>query len=209
MKNTYIIIGLVIVVAILAFVFGKKGSVVTPVTSDTDNAVTTVTLSDGTYTLDTEKSTLTIQTEYTNGATEEGTVMFTEGSVMVASGEPFVGTFALDATSLEVPGNLVLGNYLKGKEFLDVDTYPTATFAVNKIIPTPGSATTTGRYIVDGKLTIKDKTTSVSFPATFSQTGRRITADSSFAVNRAEWDLNGNKELKNPVLVELHIEASK
>lgn len=207
MKNTYIVIGAVVVIAIVAFMFGNKKDKVVDMTPDT--TASTVQLSDGTYTVNVEKSTIKWTGEYKSGASQEGLIALKEGSFMVASGEPFMGTFTFDVESLKAESNLVLENYLKGKEILDIDAYPTALFAISKVLPNPASGTTTGKYIIDGKLTVKGKTSSISFPATFSQNGKTIVADSSFALNRTEWGIDANKEIRNAVMIELHIEATK
>ncbi len=208
MKNSYIVIAVIVVVAILAFIFGtRKEEFSEPTETGVVNG--SAILSDGAYKIDTTKSIIKWSGEYSSGAVEEGSVSLSEGGFMVASGEPFMGTFEIDVVSLEANSNLVLQNYLKGTEFLNVDEYPTATFAINKVLPNPVSGTTTGKYIIDGKLTIKEKTASVSFPATFSQNGNVITAESMFAVNRKEWGLDANKEIKDAIIINLYIEASK
>lgn len=170
---------------------------------------TSTSLTDGTYNLDIQKSSVKITGEYVKGPTEEATISFDSGSVMVASGQPFTGTFDVDLTTLTADSNLVFENYIKGRELLNVDENPTAVFIIRSVISAPNVATTTGKYIIEGKLTVKGVTNALSFPVTMSQDGRRIYADSSFAINRAEWGLDANTELRNAVLVDVHIEATR
>ena len=208
MKTSYSVIAVVAVLVAAWFMFGR-GEKLPEATSPEVMAGTTTKLTDGTYKLDLSKSSIKVTGEYLKGGTEEGVVSFASGSLMTASGQPFAGTFEVDLTTLTTEGNLVLENYVKGKELLDVDNHPTSTFVIRTITAAPNVATSTGKYIVEGKLTIKGNTQALSFPITVSQNGNRIYGHSNFAINRAEWGLDANNELRNAVLLDLHIEATK
>jgi len=204
MKNTYITIAIIIIIAVLAFVFGSKKTS----TPETSMQATSTALTDGEYKVDAVASSIKWSIEYPSGATEEGTMDLKSGSLVLANGMPFSGNFDIDMATLKPDSNLVLENYLKAKNVLDVDNYPTSSFVVSKVLPNPVSGTTTGKFIFDGRFTVKDKTASVSFPVTFSQQGNRLTGVSSFALNKSEWGID-NKEIKNAVSLELHIELLK
>ena len=92
--------------------------------------------------------------------------------------------------------------------FLDVDNYPVAKFSITRVLPNPVVGTTTGKYIVDGRLTIKNVEQPISFPITVKQVGNRIIGESSFALNKTLWGVTiGDKAIKDAVFVELYIEA--
>jgi len=203
MKNTYIIITVVLVAAVLAFFFGSNESNAPVVVEEEGGAL----FNESNYSVDTSASSIKWTIEYSTGASEEGTVDLSSGSLVVAEGEPFAGEFLVDMASLHPDSNLVLENFLKAESVLDVDTYPTAKFVISKVLPNPVSGTSTGKYILDGKLTVKRKENPISFPVTFSKENGNLVAISTFALNKSEWGID-NKEIKNAVIVELNIRLS-
>ena len=208
MKNTYIIIGAVVIVAIIAFFVGSRDQVVSPVIINEEES--TSMLSGGTYSVDLEKSYINWSGDYTNGSSQSGKVYLSSGSLSVANTEPSSGNFEIDIQSIKSEDNIVLDNYLKMPDFLDADNYPVAKFSITRILPNPVVGTTTGKYIVDGRLTIKNIEKPISFPIEVKQVGNRIIGHSSFALNRAEWEIkSGDKAIKNAFSVELYIEAVK
>ena len=206
MKNTYIVIGVVVIVAILAFVLGSKKTVA-PTTNNTNGD--TYSVSDGTYKIDTTKSSIKWSGEY-NKSSEDGSMAFSSGSLMVAAGAPSDLSYDIDLNSItDSSGNTVFVNYLKATTALNVDAYPDATFKINKIIANPTTGTSTGKYIIDGWLTIKNVTNDISFPATVSQNGNVVTLDSYFALNLKDWGVNAENLVGNSLVLEMHIEASR
>jgi polyisoprenoid-binding protein YceI len=103
----------------------------------------------------------------------------------------------------------VLENLIKAPNFLDVEKYPTAKLVINKVLPNPVVGTSTGKYIVDAKLTVKDVTEFVSFPITLTEEEGRLVGHSSFAINKALWGIKSpdNKPVKDAVSIDLHVEA--
>lgn len=195
------------VAVIIAFFLGNKKAVL-PATQDTGNS--TFVLSDGTYKVDPSVSTIKWSGEYSTGSTEDGVVSLSSGTVSVVSGMPSTGNFQIDLDSItDSSGNTVFLNYLKAKDALAVDDYPMATFKINKVLPNPVSGTTTGKYIIDGLLTVKDKTDAISLPATITTTGNTLKADSYVAINLLDWGVKSTPLVGNSVIIEMHIEASK
>jgi polyisoprenoid-binding protein YceI len=209
MKNTYIVISVVIVVAVLAFVFGSKKPAIVKVDDVALSPGVDTALTDGSYNIDASKSYIRWSADYTNGAMEEGEILPTTGFVAVVSGSPALGEFNIDMSTIKPDSNIVLENYMKAEGVLNIDRYPYSRFTVTRVLPNPTVSTTTGKYIVDGRLTIKDVTQAISFPITVSENGTRLTADSAFAINMAEWGVKSpvGVNLKEIISVKLHIEA--
>lgn len=97
-----------------------------------------------------------------------GIINFSEGEVGVKDNIIVSGRFIIDINSLQTKDiedteiAKKLDQHLKNSDFFDVAKYPTATFEITKVTPTEE-----GDYnsILEGNLTIKDVTKSVSFNA--------------------------------------------
>ncbi len=206
MKNTYIIIGVILAIAVIAFALSsRKAEPLTPANQDLSSSTA---VEDGRYVANVEGSSIKWTAEYSSGASEEGVVSLKSGFMVVASGEPLSGSFEIDMATLRPESNIVLENLLKAPNILDVEAYPITLFVISKVLPNPVSGTTTGKYIIEGKLTVKSRTNLVSFPVIFSKEAGKLVAVSSFALNKSEWGIE-NKEIKNEVLIYLRIEFSK
>ncbi len=104
------------------------------------------------------------------------------------------GEFAIDMSSIvnediEDPKyRTKLETHLKSEDFFMVEKYPTSKFVITSAKPiknTDGGA----NYEVTGKLTIKDKTHSVSFPAKIEKKDGITTATGSVTLDRTKWDV--------------------
>ncbi|MCB0735701.1 MAG: YceI family protein, partial [Bacteroidetes bacterium] len=74
-------------------------------------------------------------------------------------------------------GKLV--GHLKSGDFFQVDSFPTATF---EVVSVNGNTIT-------GNLTIKGITKSIEIPADVQIAENRLTASSSFTINRNDWGI--------------------
>ncbi|WP_244814410.1 YceI family protein [Caballeronia sp. Lep1P3] len=98
---------------------------------------------------------------------------------------------------------------VRGKEWFDSATYPTATFVSSAIAPAGGN-----QYKVTGKITIKGKSQTVTVPVTITQQGATETFDGSLPVKRTQFDI-GTGEWKDTsvvaddVVIKFHIVAAK
>lgn len=96
------------------------------------------------------------------------------------------------------------------KEWFNAAQFPKASFVSTTIAPVPGPA---GRLTVSGKLTIKGKTTDVSFPLTVKQDGGRQVFDGVLPIKRLTYGI-GEGEWKDTsvvadeVLIKFHVVAS-
>ena len=96
------------------------------------------------------------------------------------------------------------------KEWFNAAQFPKASFVSTAIVPMPGPA---GRLTVSGKLTIKGKTTDVSFPLTVKQDGGRQVFDGALPIKRLTYGI-GEGEWKDTsvvadeVVIRFHVVAS-
>ncbi|OAB75787.1 YceI family protein [Cochleicola gelatinilyticus] len=147
------------------------------------------------YTVDTAAS--KVQWEGSKPAgTHNGTVNVSSGTVSTNDGVIEAGNFVIDMSSitvedLEGEGKESLEAHLKGtvdekkEDFFNINQYPTASFELT------GVSNKEGKTMVDGNLTIKDKTNNISFPATVAMNGDSMTLTSEpFVIDRTEWGVN-------------------
>lgn len=120
-----------------------------------------------------------------------GIVNLSTGSLNVENGEIKGGEFVIDMESikcLDIPENdgknKDLVDHLNGDDFFAVKKYPTAKFVI-------ASAEKSGDNVeITGNLTIKGKTKSITFPASFSQTDIGYSLKSEpFKIDRTQFDI--------------------
>lgn len=194
MKNSYIAIGVIVIVVVLAFVFGKQKTQAPERTTDATEPVTSSTLADGSYRILADSSFIKWKGEYITGKSEEGTVMLKNGDIVVSSGVISEGSFVVDMNTIKDDnGTETLEKHLKSDDFFSVSQYPESTFVLKTITPSSADGAKVGRYIIGGNLTIKGIEQPISFPATIVALGDgSIKAESSFAINRTLWNIKYN-----------------
>ncbi|WKN41511.1 YceI family protein [Tunicatimonas pelagia] len=141
-----------------------------------------------TYTVDVQQSEVTWKGEKVTG-NHVGTIQLQQGSLALEDGKLIGGNFTIDMstlsnTDLEGEQKGKLEGHLKSDDFFGVATHPTATLTITKVKPQANNT-----YQVTGKLTIKDKTNQIQFPATVTTEGSQVTANASIAVDRSEYDV--------------------
>ncbi|MEK7529727.1 MAG: YceI family protein [Patescibacteria group bacterium] len=161
-----------------------------------DTAETTLTTQDApqiphlTYTLIPADSTLTWMARRLVGAQHTGTVDIQSGALTFTDTDTSrifeSGVFIVNMNTIaESNDNQIFLKHIRGKDFFDVETYPTAILDVQ-------SVTWTGRqnvYNIAGALTILDTTANVTFPATILFTDDGATATAAFDIDRAVWGI--------------------
>lgn len=186
--NQKVIWGIVILVVIGGIWYFSKGSnTPSDLTEELPSEGSQSALSDGVYVLDVAQSKI----EWTGSKTlikeyyDNGTLLFTNGTVTVSDGAIAAGAFTVDMKSFSVTstgkgsGNDTLANHLKSADFFDVATHPVATVGIKSIVD----------GMVTADVTIKGITKPVTFPAAISQEGDVITASAKFAIDRTLWDV--------------------
>ncbi len=119
------------------------------------------------------------------------------GSIQVKSGQVEIqgqkvtgGQFVIDMPSIRVldlqdPGaNAKLTNHLKSDDFFSVQTYPESTFKISSVQDKGNN-----QVEVAGELTIKGITHPISFPATVSFEGGKVTAKGTAKIDRTKWNV--------------------
>jgi len=153
------------------------------------------------YEVDTEMSVINWMGEKPTG-THTGTIKLSNGTLAVNNEMIEAGKFNIDMNSienqdLEGEAKANLESHLKGTvegkegDFFNVNKYPDATFELT------GVTTENGKTMVNGNLTMKEKTNNISFPAAVTFAGDNMTLKSEkFMIDRTKWDVNyGSKSL--------------
>ncbi len=138
------------------------------------------------YKVDTQKSTLTWIGKKVSGS-HNGTIALQSGSLNFNGKKLNGGNFTIDMASIkDADKSARLEGHLKADDFFGSAKYPTSTFVIKKV-----SDAGAGKVNVNGDLTIKGKTNSISFPATIawgSDGSVTATAD-KVIVDRTKYDI--------------------
>ena len=118
-----------------------------------------------------------------------GKVPITEASLDYDNGKINGGSFTMDMTSLTVEdltdagSNAKLTGHLKSDDFFSVEKFNTSTMTITNV---KGSG---NNVEITGDLTIKGITKPVTFPATISTAGGKITATAEITFDRTHYDI--------------------
>jgi len=103
-----------------------------------------------------------------------------------------------------------LTKHLKTADFFDVAQFPDAKF-VSTTIKAGGEGGAS--HTVTGNLTMHGVTKAVTFPATINVTPDVATVESTFSINRRDFNLNypgaPNNAIRDNVVLTLHVRANK
>jgi len=103
-----------------------------------------------------------------------------------------------------------LTKHLKTADFFDVAKYPQVSFVSTEIRPGGNQGAT---HTVTGNLTMHGVTKAVTFPATIAVTPDTATVDSSFSINRKDFEINyagaADNLIRDEVVLTLRIRAAK
>ncbi|WP_439487434.1 YceI family protein [Algoriphagus sp.] len=152
-------------------------------------ALTSFTMASKVATVDTTESTITWTAKKVTGQ-HHGKVPITSATLDYQNNRILGGNFEMDMTSLTVeditdPGmNKKLSDHLKSDDFFSVEKYNKSTFNVTDAKTSDGKA-----YQITGDLTIKGITKPVTFPATVSVNGGKITATGKLTFDRTHYDI--------------------
>ncbi|WP_210420866.1 YceI family protein [Chitinophaga sp. XS-30] len=141
------------------------------------------------YKVDNGQSTLNWKAKKMTGE-HTGTISVSEGTLELDNNILKGGTFTLDTRTITVTDitnpdmNKRLVGHLKNDDFFSVDKHPSASFVITSATPKGN-----GAYDVTGKLTIKNITNNISFPATVAVAGGKATAKAKITVDRTKFDI--------------------
>lgn len=183
-----------VVVTTLSLTSCKKE---TPESTETVEAAAEASAASNTFKVDATKS--SIEWVGTKPAGKHnGTISLSAGELSLNNGKVESGKFTIDMNTITVldlkagDGKEDLEGHLKGlgKEedadhFFNTKKFPEGTFEITSV------ETVDAKTTVNGNLTLKGITKTVSFPATIAVDGNNLTLSSeSFKINRTLWGVN-------------------
>ena len=124
-----------------------------------------------------------------------GSITVTGGTI-VAGENSATGVFTIDMNTLSVsntptkPGSEnALEGHLKGERWFDVEAFPEASFSITEV-KSRADSETTFEYDITGKLTMRDVTGTLSFPATiYTDDNGTLHAKADFEFDRTIWGI--------------------
>lgn len=148
----------------------------------------------GTYTVDTEASTIQWEGSKATGSGHNGTLKIQSGELNlnqgnITGGKVTIDMNSLNAEGLDADGKGKLEGHLKSPDFFDVAKFPTATFTFGSTTPLTGDASGASN-VVGGELTIKGIAKPIRIPFNYSFSDGKVTVETSqFSIIRTEWDI--------------------
>lgn len=151
-----------------------------------------------------------------------GDVKLKSGSVKVAGKHVTGGQFEIDLNTItcaDLSGGTAdkLVGHLKSDDFFNVEKYPTAKFVITKVVPLKKKGEDGSDHTVSGRLTIREKTAPVSFPAKITVDSEAASARGSVKVDRTKFDVKygsgkffkglGDKLIHDEFTVDLDLKA--
>ena len=171
------------------------------------------------FKVDTKKSKLNWIGKKVTGE-HTGDISISSGILVVDGKLVKSGTFDIDMKSITVTDlkdstyNQKLLGHLKSEDFFNIEKHSKANFVISKVTPKSGND-----YDVSGKLTIKNITHDITFPATITSTATNLTAVAKIVVDRTKYDIKygsgsffdnlGDKAIDNDFILNLNLVASK
>jgi len=151
-----------------------------------------VMLNNGTYTLDTDASTLYWEAYKPIGG-HMGGIKLESGEFVVQNGQPHSGSFIIDMTSITNTDiendslNTSLVNHLKSDDFFATADYTTARFDITKVMSYTGEDDYD--FEIKGDLSLRDVTDSITLYARMEGNGNRLTGYGKAEVNRTKYNI--------------------
>lgn len=175
-----------------------------------------------TYAVNTTESTVGWYGEKITGKNHNGTVTVKSGSILMNHGVLEGGEFTIDMNSIvskDLEGEWAdkLVGHLKSNDFFGVEKFPTSSFKITKVEKATDDAVGQ-KFNVTGDLTVRDKTHSITFPATIIQSGNNLSVVASFEFDRSKYDVKygsgaffdglGDNLIKDNIKIDLKLRAS-
>lgn len=160
--------------------------------TETPEASAPIVLTDGTYTVDTDASTLYWEAYKPIGG-HMGGINLESGELIVQNGQARSGSFVIDMDSITNTDigsdslNTSFVNHLKSDDFFSVAEYPTARFDITRVMPYEGEEDYD--YEVEGDLSIRDVTDSITMYAKVESAGDKLTGHAKAEVDRTKFNI--------------------
>lgn len=216
-------ISLITAFAIPALFFASCGSPEGSEATVTDATTPVETAASTSYSVDTAASLLTWKGSKITGASHEGTLKLSSGTLNTEGGNLVGGSFIIDMNSLDntdlkgTDGYAKLLGHLKSDDFFSVEAHPTATFEITGVTAKAGEAGAT--HEISGNLTIKGISKNLTFPATVSVSDDNVTANAEFFFDRTLYDVKfnssnffenlGDNAINNEISIKVDLKANK
>ncbi|NCN52556.1 YceI family protein [Candidatus Parcubacteria bacterium] len=191
--------GVILLLIIAGFIFWNPSPIESPDSEQRNSEVDgeAALVEDGTYTVVAEESKVNWSGKkpLIEGYVNSGSINVQSGTISVAEGSGD-GEFIIDMNTLTVsetkakPGKeSALQGHLKGEQWFNIETYPTAAFAISDI-SAHSDAVTTFMYDVRGDLTLKGETHEIMFPAIiYKKKDGTLYAYANLEIDRTKWGL--------------------
>jgi polyisoprenoid-binding protein YceI len=131
-----------------------------------------------------------------------------DGSIDYAGGQPTGVAFTIDLNSVETD-EADLTKHLKTADFLDVATYPKATFTSSSLTPAAAGAANGATHELRGVLDLHGVKKEVAFPVKAEVTADGVRTTSEFTINRHDWKISykgaADDLIKDNVLIKLNL----
>ncbi len=150
-----------------------------------------------------------------------GTINLKSGSVQI-KGTNIIGSFEIDMKSIAITdikdeeSNAKLKAHFDSDEFFSTNKFPIANFVITKSEPITGGKGE--NYKITGKLTIKNITNEISFPAKITFDETTFTANANFIIDRTKWDIKygsgsffddlGDKAISNDISYKIKLNGT-
>lgn len=175
-----------------------------------------VSLTDGTYQINTTSSQLTWKASKVVGKSHTGTLAIKSGNLIITNSNLSGGNLLLDMKSMvDSENTLTLIKHLNSADFFATETYPEANLAITSVARTPEA----GLYAVNGDLTLKGKTAPISFNLRLAQSANKVAAVSELKLDRTTWDIRygsgkffqnlGDNIIKDEIELSVALEATR
>ena len=166
---------------------------------------------------DTKKSLLKWTGKKITGA-HTGTINISSGNLEVEDGRIVGGDFDIDTRSIVITDiedpemNAQFANHLFSDDFFSVEKFPIASFTITNVTPMEGNSSR-----IDGLLTIKGITHSLSFDSKVDTRGNAVVAVGEIIVDRTKYEMKfrsgnffknlGDNLIYNEFKLQLNLEA--
>lgn len=142
-------------------------------------------INDGNYSVMTDSSKLAWRAAKVKVG-HTGLVAIKSGEISITDGVITGGSFIIDMPTISSDENIEsLVNHLKSADFFDVENYPEARLEITSVNQDDQS----GKYLINGNLTIKEITAPVSFLAQINSGDNYLEASGDLVIDRLTWDI--------------------
>jgi len=184
-----------------------------------DNPVSSPTLFDGNYNINSELSTCRWLGTGIADNRHNGSLNVYKGSVVVNNNNVTSGIVSMDMTSIEVEdlsgaSKKSLTNHLKSEDFFGVEQYRTSQLKLGAL------KTREGKSYAIGDLKIRGIVKPIAFPLVVTQEGKQLVFDGDMAFDRSQYDVKfrsgsfpdlfpdlGDKLINDTIVISFHLLA--